>query len=93
MTDNDNVEDKNHDDGGISHPKGDIVQVWKSNASQYRNKEIWNGLRPQTEIQSNSFQLKTLISSIPKIRDRNSVTQNQETSNQAKKIQKVIEVC
>ena len=30
---------------------------------------------------------------MPKIRDRNGVTQNQETSNKAKEIQNVIEVC
>ena len=90
---NDTIEDKTKDGEQNLSPKEKITQKLKSNTSENISKSNWQGLRPQPENPANGFQLKALISSIPKIMDRNVITTRKAPSYEENHLLNDIKVC
>ena len=64
-----------------------------SKTSENRTKFNWQGLRPQFETPGNGFQLKALISSMPKIIERNVITTGKISSYEDNDLLNDIKVC
>ena len=64
-----------------------------SKTSENRTKSNWQGLRPQLETPANGFQLKALITSIPKIMDRNVIATRKAPSYEENDLLNDIMVC